>query len=169
MSPVSQNRITHIGKMRRLSFLHQQTVFVLARVTDHAASSDDNVATNVSSWTDLNALADPSGPLYHAVRRKLDRRMQENLALHVNTLRKLVLIGVPLQIGQSFLDPRDPLPRQSIGIEKMLKRDTRRKIEKIGCFHGWRACLSRAEATRICSQKNPLKRGLFQPSNDGFA
>ena len=78
---VAQDGIADVIEMRDLGTVHQQAILELARVAEHAAFADDDVAPDEGARTDVGVGPDPDRADQGRVGWQFDRRMQPDETL----------------------------------------------------------------------------------------
>lgn len=84
MRLVAENRIPDITEMRHLHAIEQEAILELAGISQDATASDDDIAPHKRAWADLGARSDPRGSDQRGARGQLHRRIDEDIAFHVN-------------------------------------------------------------------------------------
>ena len=113
---VAEDRIADVTEMRHLNFIHQKAVLELAGVTQHAAFTDNDVATKISTWPNFRVSSNPERSNQRRVRGQFNGFMNPNLTFNVNARRELSACGKRAR-RQCRSNCFDPFPRSHIGRE----------------------------------------------------
>ena len=127
MRAIAENRIADVIEMRRLDVIQEQAVLKLARISQHTAFTDDDVASNVRSRPDFSFRADVNGANNRRKRGQFNCWVNPNAALEMHARWNFQLIRTKFSRRQGRAYLLQPVPWGRVGGKKRSKPGQRRR------------------------------------------